>query len=317
MEWRGNWLSTTVTVFAIVSYTMGNQSADAKAITVEEFGFGEIVPDHVLAQMRGRFVDGSQLTYFGIGLYSLMVFKDEILSAQLELGVNLTVDGLDEVQKQFRPVVSFFHTCPTCTEPSTNLALGLNQEDLDLLTSSSESMLLGVSGDQLRGVTLDDLMLTFGEETGNEVAGPGIGGFDSVRGVGQVIQAGGIGSNIAQDIELLIISDVAEGSVLAPNGPVGLPQEADRNINIEFDSGARISAIVEDGRFGIKMSLEGGGELSNMIRSGLLAQQARAIGDFATIRNTMVINARRDILSPLATRAVSASAIGALTGISR
>ncbi len=295
-----------ITVAVVITVAAGALYApDAHAVIpgLSALESGKVVPDRVLATMRGGFLDAGRLTYFGVGLYSLMVYKEEVISASLELGVNLTLDGSPEVQTQFRPIVSFFHTCPTCAEPSVNLALGLNEEEMGLLA----------------GVGSQDLLsaLAFGAETANEVSGPSIGGINSVRGVGQAIQVDGVGSNIAQDIELYIVSSEAEGSVLAPNGPVGLPQEANGTINIEFETGARVTAVVENGQFGIKIAMSGAGEISNMIQSGLLAQQARVLGDFTTIRNMMVINARRDILNPFANRSMTASAIGSLTGISR
>ena len=67
--------------------------------------FGEEVSDFELANMRGKFVDGSQVAFFGVTMSTAWELAD---GSQQMMDLHLNVDLAD----QFAPVLTVYHTEP-------------------------------------------------------------------------------------------------------------------------------------------------------------------------------------------------------------
>ncbi|MCV6590846.1 MAG: hypothetical protein OIF57_17780 [Marinobacterium sp.] len=80
-------------------------SAPAMAVMPDHGIFGEEVSDQVLADMRGKFVDGSQIAFFGVKLSTAWELAD---GSRQMMDMHLNVD----LANQFAPVLTVYHTEP-------------------------------------------------------------------------------------------------------------------------------------------------------------------------------------------------------------
>ncbi len=218
--------------------------------------FGDEVSDTVLANMRGKFVDGSQVAFFGVTMSTSWALAD---GSQHMMDMHLNVD----LANQFAPVLTVYHTEPgqkvsTDQLPGAQLA-HVSNDGLD--DASGVVQAIQVAGDG-NDVTNDVLWSINGrgvdEPTGsaNLVTGSGIQTYQAENGavtqvtvarnqIGYEIQIPGVGRVVqsinGNDIRGLLQSAQLDSSMnRVTNGTSVIIETRDRAIRPSMTPTRRI-----------------------------------------------------------------------------
>lgn len=218
----------------------------------------ELVPDHELADMRGRFVLGGDVTYFGVQMVSTWQTSDGmVMNTGVEWGVDLGGGSTD-------PTVSFFQISPDDTASSIDPLL-----ERQLL---QEAMV----------IVNEPVPLT---------PTAGAGGLETATGIVQSVQAAGDDNDIGNDIGLAVVNGDAAPSLAFPQTTLGAPHGLTGTTTVEFAAGSKATAFVDDNAIGMVLSVPGAGVVLQELRGaqGRAAQHANINGSLNFVRNTMQI----------------------------
>ncbi len=224
-----------------------------------------VVPDRELAQMRGRYIEGGEVRYFGIQMFTVWQTAEGII---LTAGLEWSADRGGSAQT---PIVSFYHSAPDSAGPDGGDGLPAP----------------GGTGDPSGTV-----VVPAAPPPTPLPATAGAGGLETATGVVQSVQAAGDINNIGNDMRF----NVSDGEVLisfgAPPGPLGAPQELLETTTMEFENGAKATAYIEHNTLGVVLKIQTLGTVLQEIRGGVgrAAQHVNVRSDLNLIRNTMNIN---------------------------
>ncbi|MCG8357063.1 MAG: hypothetical protein MI920_15985 [Kiloniellales bacterium] len=213
----------------------------------------EIVPDEELADMRGRFVQGGDVTYFGLQMITAWQTADGTI-------INTGVEwGMDVANSAANPTVSFFHL--STEEPNT---VNVGQEQLGL--SGPEPLPLAPTA--------------------------GAGGLETATGVVQSIQAAGDLNDIGNDLAIAIVDSGAVATLANPQASLGAPTEITETTTQQLSSTVRATAFIEDNAIGMVVDVQGGGRVLQELRGdlGRAAQHVNVTSNLNVIRNAFQIN---------------------------
>ncbi len=236
----------------------------------------EIVSDVELADMRGRFLQSGDVTYFGVQMVTTWQTSDGvIMNTGVEWGVDLGGGSAD-------PTVSFFQLSP------------------DDVSSSIDPL--------LERQLLQEAMLIVNEPV-PLTSTAGAGGLETATGIVQSVQAAGDGNDIGNDIGLAVVDGDAAPSLAFPQTTFGAPHDLTETTTVEFAAGTKATAFVEDNAIGMVVSIPGAGVVLQELRGGQgrAAQHANISSNLNFVRNTMQITFGVDAANqPLGTNVRSA-----------
>ena len=267
---RTSWLTLTFLAASVLS--LAHAASYPDLIGFED---ASLVDDADLDQMFGRFVQGRNVTYFGIQMLTEWQTSDGVI---MNAGVDWAVDLSGPVGS---PTASFFHTSPDSTSPSIQNP----DPGIDLGADHEIFAELGALDFLEFGQTLN------GEPSPLPITA-GAGGLEVARGAVQSIQAAGDGNRIGNELHLVVSENRSQIFFGTPNGALGVPEALDKTKTVEFETGAKATAFVEDNAIGLVVKIRDLGTVFQEIRGGIgrAAQHVNVGGKLNFIRNTMNIN---------------------------
>ena len=242
------------------------------------FANAEVVPNEELAQMRGRFIQASQVAYFGLRMTTMWETGGGfVMAVELNVGVSnpTTIIQAQDVEA----TVSFVTFDPTSSSPS------LQFDDHGILDS-------GESEQEAQEIVIPESAAQ---------------GLNTGSGVAQSVLIEGDDNEAINDIRFNISEGTVAEEAVGGAGPIGVPMDLTESTSVMMPDGSTATVILEPGQIGVAVAMEGLG----VAQQGILSEQANRLRqDISVVSSSQNMIANQTIFTFLLDAASQAPDVG-------